>query len=158
MRSANQSSIPTDLTFVLSHSLIFNQLRLSVWLCPEYRIHTYTRTYVCMRASTHTYVRTRDPPYRIIIYYISYIVVSVACKSKPRTYANISRQRAHLRCDPLRWIRVISFLFVYRVVCNFIFYAEFAHGYSAYGRVLCVCVCVCVLFCAGKKRRVGRRS
>lgn len=79
MRSANQSSIPTDLTFVLGHSLIFDRLRLSVWLCREYIVYI------------HTYLRTRDLRYRIIIYHVSYIVVSVACKFKLR---NISRQRA----------------------------------------------------------------
>lgn len=123
MRSANQSSIPTDLTFVLSHTLIFDQLRLSVWLCREYIVYIlHIRTYVPV-----------DLPYRVIIYYVSYIVVSVACKFKLRTYADISRQRASslrsFTSDPRNFISV-------RVPCCLQFH--FLRGVCA--RVFFVCV------------------
>lgn len=92
-----------------------------------YRIHTYVRTYV-------------RETYLIVLLYITYRILLfplLANSNYARTLIFLGNE--HLPCGPSRRIRAISFPFVYRVVRNFIFYAEFAQGYSAYGRVLRVC-------------------
>lgn len=89
------------------------------------------RTYVLM------YERPTLSYYYIYMTYLISSFLLLANSKYARTPIFLGNE--HLRCDPLRWIRVISFPFVYRVVCNFIFYAEFAQGYSAYGRVPRVC-------------------
>lgn len=103
-----------------------------------YRIHTYVRTYV-------------RETYLIVLLYITYRILLfplLANSNYARTLIFLGNE--HLPCGPSRRIRAISFPFVYRVVRNFIFYAEFAQGYSAYGRVLRVCSFFFLLLCRKK--------